>query len=65
MISQICLFTLDSDLPLSVNENESKIINDIRSVATESVVSLYRVYVSSTNIIYFGISDNSDIRIGD
>jgi len=65
MISQVSLFSLDDTIPQSQKETNVSFKNDKRSIASESVVSLYKVEDNKTNMIYFGISDKPDIRIGD
>jgi len=65
MISQVSLFSLDYTIPQSQKEIIVSFKNDKRSVASESVVSLYKVEDTRTNMVYFGISDKPDIRIGD
>jgi hypothetical protein len=65
MISQVSLFSLDCTIPQSQKETKISFKNDKRSIASESVVSLYKVEDTKTNMLYFGISDKPDIRIGD
>jgi len=65
MISQTSLFLSDYNLPLLERATNTKIISDKRSVESESLVSLYKAEDTKTNMIYFGISDRPDIRIGD
>lgn len=63
MISQISLFTEDTELVVEDSNNTSK--PDKRSVASEASVSLYKAEDSLTKMLYFGISDKPDIRFGD
>lgn len=66
MIVQICLFESEEEIEETLNEEirvEKK--SDRRSYASETLVYLYKAEDKKENLLYFGITDNFDKRIGD